>query len=74
MLNKTTDYLYRETERWIERVKTCGCMYSIMWDCQWDTICKTGVEVRAHVDSSSLAVLLNPRDALYRGSCKTCSS
>ena len=73
MLNKTMGDLYRETERWIERVKTCGYMYSIMWECQWDKICKTDVEVRGHVDSYSLAGVLNPRDALYGGRCETCS-
>ena len=51
MLNKTMGDLYRETERWIERVKTCGYMYSIMWECQWDKICKTDVEIGGHVDS-----------------------
>ena len=51
MLNKTMGDLYRETERWIKRVKTCGYMYFIMWECQWDKICKTCVEARAHVDS-----------------------
>ena len=40
MLNKTMGDLYRETERWIERVKTCGYMYSIMWECQWDKFAK----------------------------------
>ena len=39
MLTKTMCDLYRETERWIKRVKTCGYMYSIMWECQWDKIC-----------------------------------
>ena len=73
MLNKTMGDLYRETERCIERVKTCGYMYSIMWECQWDKICKTDVEVRGHVDSYSLASVLNPRDALYGGHCETCS-
>ena len=33
MLNKTIGDLYRETEKWIARVKTCGYMYSIMWEC-----------------------------------------
>ena len=32
-------------QRCIERVKTCGYMYSL-WECQWDKICKPGVEVR----------------------------
>ena len=73
MLNKTMGDLYRETERWIERVKTCGYMYSIMWECQWDKICKTDIEVRGHVDNYSLASVLNPRDALYGGRCETCS-
>ena len=50
-------------------MKTCGYMYSIMWECQWDTICKTDVEVRGHVDSYSLADVLNPRDVLYGGRC-----
>ena len=67
MLNKTMGDLYRETERWVERVKTCGYMYSIMWECQCDKICKTYVEVRGHVDSCSLADVMNPRDALYGG-------
>ena len=71
MLNKTMGDLYREMERWIERVKTCGYMYPIMWECQWDTICKTDVEVRGLVDSYSLAGVLNPRDALYGGRCET---
>ena len=71
MLNKTMDDLYRETERWIERVKTGGYMYSIMWECQWDKICKTDVEVGGHVASFSLAAVLNSRDALYGGRCET---
>ena len=61
MLNKTMGDLYRETERWIKRVKTCGYMYSIMWECQWDKICKTDVEVGGHVDNYSLADVQNPR-------------
>ena len=52
MLNQIMSDLYRETERWIERVNICGYMYSVMWECQWDNICKTDVEVRGHVDSS----------------------
>ena len=71
MLNKTMGDLYRETERWIERVKTCGYMYSLMWECQWDKICKTDIEVMGHVDSYSLAAVLNPRDALYGGCYET---
>ena len=51
MLNKTMDDLYRKMEIWIKRVNTCGYMYSIMWECQWDKICKTDVEVGGHVDS-----------------------
>ena len=62
--------LYRETERWIECVKTCADMYSIMWDCLWDKICKSDIEVMGHVDSYSLADVLNPRDALYGGRCE----
>ena len=38
-------------KKWIERVKACGYIYSIMWECQWDNIFKTDVEVRSHVDS-----------------------
>ena len=71
MLNKTMGDLYRETEILIERIKTRGYMYSIMWECQWDMICKTDVEVRGHGDSYSLAAVLNPRDALYGGRCET---
>ena len=59
-----------ETKRWIERVKTCGYMYSIMWECQWDNTCKTDVEVRGHVDSYSLTDVLNPRDVLYGCCCE----
>ena len=51
--------------------RTCGYMYSIMWECQRDTICKTYVEVRSHVVSYSLACVLNPRDALYGVRCET---
>ena len=71
MLNKTMADLYRETERWIERVKTCCYMYFIMWECQWDKICNTDVEVMGHVDSYSLEDILNPRDALYGCRCET---
>ena len=46
-------------------------MYSIMWECQWDNICKTDVEVKGHVDSYLLADVLNPRDSLYGGRCET---
>ena len=38
MLNKTMADLFRETERWIERVKICGYVYSIMWECQCSVI------------------------------------
>ena len=71
MLNKTMGDLYREPERYIERVKTYGYMYYIMWECQWEKICKTDVEVRGHVDSYSLAGVMNPRDALYGGRGET---
>ena len=71
MINKTMGVMYRETERWIERVKTCGYIYSIMWECQWDNISKTDVEVRSHMDSYSLTAVLNPRDALYGCRCDT---
>ena len=73
ILKKTMCDLYRGTERWVESVKTCGYMYSIMWECQWDKICKTDVDVRGHVDSYSLEAVLNPRDALYGGRCETFS-
>ena len=63
--------LYRETKKLIKCVKTCGYMYSIMWECLWDKICKTDVEVRCHMDSYSLADILNPRHALYGGCCET---
>ena len=68
MLNKTMGDLYCETERWMERVNTCGNMYSIMSvGSDW----QTDVEVRGHVDSYSLADVLNPRDALCGGRCET---
>ena len=44
---------------------------SIMWECQWDQICQTDIEVRGHMDSYSLATVLNPLDALYGGCLKT---
>ena len=56
---------------WIERVKTCGYKESIMWECQWENNCRADIEVRVHVDSFSLSVALNPRDALYGGHCET---
>ena len=68
---KTMGDLYRETERWIERVKTCGYMYCIMWECQWDKTCKTDVEVRGNVDNYSRSAVLNPRDALCGCRCET---
>ena len=71
MLNNTMGDLYRETERWIERVMTYGYMYSIMWECQLDKFCKTDVEVRGHVDSYSLADVLNTCDAMCGGRCET---
>ena len=71
ILNMTVDDLYCETERSIERVKTCGYMYSIMWECQWDNICKIVVEIRGHVDGYSLAAALKPCDALYGGRGET---
>ena len=40
-----------------------------LWECQWDRIFKTDVEVKGHVDSYALADVLNPRDALYGGRC-----
>ena len=42
-----------------------------MWECQGDKICQTDVEIRDHVDSYSLAYVLNPRDPLYGGRCET---
>ena len=54
-----------------QKMDQTGYMYSIMCECQRDTICKTVVEVRDHVDSYSLAGVLNPRDALYGGPCET---
>ena len=42
-----------------------------MWECQWDKICKTDIEVMGHVDSYSLTAVLNPPDALYGGRCQT---
>ena len=71
MLNKTMGDLYRETERWIEHINTCGYMYSIVWECQWDKIGQTDVEVMGNVDSYSLEAVLHPRDALYGGRCET---
>ena len=71
MLNKSMGDMYRETKIWIELVKSCSNMYSIMWECQWDKICKTDVVVRGHLDNYSLADVLNPRDALYGGRCAT---
>ena len=64
MLNNTMGDLYRKTKRWIKCVKTCGYMYSIMCECQWDKISKTDVKLMGHVDSYWLADVLNPRDAL----------
>ena len=58
MLKKSMGDLYCEMERWIERVNTCGYMYSIMWECPWDKICKKDVDGRGHVDSYSLADVL----------------
>ena len=43
-------------------------MYSIMWECQLDKICKSGGEISGHVGSYSLSTVHNPHDALY-GDC-----
>ena len=42
-----------------------------MWECQWDKICKTDVEVGGHADSYALADVLHPRDVLYEGRGET---
>ena len=44
-------------------------MYSIMWECQWDKICKTDVEVRGHVDSYSIKCV--DVQSLYPYVCKS---
>ena len=52
--------------------RTCNdLLYSVMWKCQWDSICKADVEVRCHVDSYSLEAVLSPRVTLYGGRCET---
>ena len=44
-----------------------------MWECKWDEFCKTDGEVSSQVNSYSLSVALNPRDALYVSHCETFS-
>ena len=72
-LNKSMGALYRETQRWINRVIFCNYKISVMWECEWDRLVNEDNAIKAHVERYSLSSPLNPREALYGGRCETFS-
>lgn len=65
--DRTMEELYRATKAKEEALRTAGYHVKIMWECEWDDICKTNPFVKNFVSNHSLVEPLQPRDAFFGG-------
>ena len=65
--DRTMEELYRATKAKGEALRTAGYQVNVMWECQWDELCKTNPFVKKFVSTLSLVEPLEPRDAFYGG-------
>lgn len=59
--------LYRATLAKEDALRTAGYHVKVMWECQWDDLCKTNPFVKNFVSTLSLVEPLEPRQAFFGG-------
>ena len=65
--DRTMEELFRATMAKEEALRTAGYKVSVMWECQWDELCKTNPFVKNFVSTLSLVEPLQPRQAFFGG-------
>ena len=65
--DRTMEELYRATLAKEDALRTAGYHVKVMWECQWDKICKTNPFVKNFVSTLSLVEPLEPRQAFFGG-------
>ena len=65
--DRTMEELYRATLAKEDALRTAGYHVKVMWECQWDKLCKTNPFVKNFVSTLSLVEPLEPRQAFFGG-------
>ena len=65
--DRTMEELFRATLAKEDALRTAGYHVKVMWECQWDELCKTNPFVKNFVSTLSLVEPLEPRQAFFGG-------
>ena len=65
--DRSMEQLHRATLAKEEALRRAGYHVKVMWECQWDELCKTNPFVNKFVSTLSLVHPLQPRDAFFGG-------
>ena len=65
--DRTMEELYRATLAKEDALRTAGYHVNVMWECQWDELCKSNPFVKNFVSTLSLVEPLEPRQAFFGG-------
>ena len=65
--DRTMQELYRATLAKEDALRTAGYHVKVMWECQWDELCKTNPFVKNFISDLKLVEPLEPRQAFFGG-------
>ena len=65
--DRTMEELYRATLAKEDALRTSGYHVKVMWECQWDELCKTNPFVKNFISDLKLVEPLEPRQAFFGG-------
>ena len=65
--DRTMEELYRATLAKEDALRTAGYHVNVIWECQWDELCKSNPFVKNFVSTLSLVEPLEPRQAFFGG-------
>ena len=65
--DRTMEELYRATLAKEDALRSAGYHVKVMWECQWDELCKTNPFVKNFISDLRLVEPLEPRDAFFGG-------
>ena len=65
--DRTMEELYRAVKAKEEALRTEGYNVKVMWECQWDDLCKTNPFVKNFISDLKLVEPLEPRQAFFGG-------
>ena len=65
--DRTMEQLYTATQAKEDTLRTAGYQVNVMWECQWDEICKTNPFVKNFISDLKLVEPLEPRQAFFGG-------